>query len=81
MGVNALFLHLNMNDILLGSSDLILSCKIFYRLWSYKIGIMDRSKGCRFYDETFKDFKDNLAIIFFSKENDCESWNKHIDIK
>ena len=26
------FLHLNMNDILLGSSDLILSCKISYML-------------------------------------------------
>ena len=42
---------------------------------------MDRSKGCRFYDETYKDFKDNSAIIFFSKDNDCESQNKHIDIK
>ena len=81
VGVDVLFLRLNMNDILLGNSDLILSCKISYMLWSYKTGIMDRSKGCWFYDETFKDFKDNLAIIFFSKDNDCESWNKHIDIK
>ena len=81
MGVNAFFLRLNMNGILLGSSDLILSCKISYMLWSYKTGIMDRSKGCRFYDETFKDFKDNSAIIFFPKDNDCESRNKHIDIK
>ena len=32
MGVNVLFLHLNMNVILLGSSDLILSCKISYML-------------------------------------------------
>ena len=32
VGVNALFLCLNMNDILLGSSDLILSCKISYML-------------------------------------------------
>ena len=81
MGVNALFLHLNMNNILLGSSDMISSCKIYYMLWSSKTSIMDRFKGCRFYDETFKDFKDNSAIIFFSKDNDCESQNKHIDIK
>ena len=81
MGVNAFFLRLNMNGILLGSSDLILSCKISYMLWSYKTGIMDRSKGCWFYDETFKDFKDNLAIILLSKDNDYESRNKHIDIK
>ena len=32
VGVNVLFLHLNMNDILLGSSDLILSCKVSYML-------------------------------------------------
>ena len=32
MEVNVLFLHLYMNDILLGSSDLILSCKISYIL-------------------------------------------------
>ena len=43
MGVNVLFLRLNMNAILLGSSDLILSCKISYMLKSYKTSIMDRS--------------------------------------
>ena len=32
VGVNVLFLRLNMNDTLLGSSDLILSCKISYML-------------------------------------------------
>ena len=32
VGVNALFLCLNMNDILVGSGDLILSCKISYML-------------------------------------------------
>ena len=32
VGVNALFLHLNMNDTLLGSSDLILSCMISHML-------------------------------------------------
>ena len=32
MGVNVLFLRLNMNDILLGSSDLILSYKTSYLL-------------------------------------------------
>ena len=32
VGVNALFLRLNMNDTLLGSSDLILSCMISYML-------------------------------------------------
>ena len=32
MGVNVLFLLLNMNDILLGSSDLILSYKTSYLL-------------------------------------------------
>ena len=32
MGVNVLFLRLNMNVILLGSRDLILSCKISYML-------------------------------------------------
>ena len=32
MGVNILFLLLNMNDILLGSSDLILSYKTSYLL-------------------------------------------------
>ena len=34
--VNVLFLHQNMNDILLESSDLSMSCKISYILWSYK---------------------------------------------
>ena len=43
MGVNVLFLRLNMNDILLGSSDLILSYKTSYLLLSYKAGITDRS--------------------------------------
>ena len=43
MGVNILFLLLNMNDILLGSSDLILSYKTSYLLLSYKAGITDRS--------------------------------------
>ena len=42
VGVNVLFLRLIMNDTLLGSSDMILSCKISYLLQSYKIGIMDR---------------------------------------
>ena len=32
VGVNALFLRLNMNDTLLGSSDLILSCMISHML-------------------------------------------------
>ena len=32
MGVNVLFLCLNMNNILLGSSDFIFSCKISYML-------------------------------------------------
>ena len=40
VGVNVFFLRLNINGTVLGSSDLILSCKTSYLLWSYKTSVM-----------------------------------------